>query len=176
MDENKNNPTLDAIQLMCQYKTGAIDTRFLCRSLSMITPALPVTVNETTKLREVLDLLKRMKGGCVIVENPTNKLAGIFSERDMVLKVYPCSEKELDEPVLKYMTKDPVTATLDTTLAYAINLMSQGGFRHLPLVDADNNPVGMISVKDILDALMESFMEDLMNFPVGEGEGEVGQA
>jgi CBS domain-containing protein len=64
------------------------------------------------------------------------------------------------------MTKDPIAQTPDITVAFALNLMSQGGFRHLPLVDERNIPVGILSVKDMMDFIVGSFVEGLLNFDI----------
>lgn len=169
MENKKSEITLDAIQIMCQQKTGALDTRFLCQSLSILNPRLPTIVKESIKVRDVHEILKSMKDGCVLIEDSSRQLTGIFSERDMVIKVLPASEEDLDKPISDFMTKDPITAYLDTTVAFALNLMSQGGFRHIPLVDLDGQPVGLVTVRDIMDFLVNSFMQDLMDFPVGAG-------
>jgi CBS domain-containing protein len=60
------------------------------------------------------------------------------------------------------MTKEPMTVTPEVTLAYALNLMSQGGFRHLPVVDDAGRPSGVLSVKDVIDLIVSQFVEDAL--------------
>ena len=50
-------------------------------------------------------------------------------------------------------------------MAYALNKMSVGRFRHVPLVDADGAPVGMISIRDIVDFIVELCPEEILNLP-----------
>lgn len=52
----------------------------------------------------------------------------------------------------------------DTSIAYALNLMSHGGFRHLPVVDEQGKAIGVVSVRDVLDRISELLVQDLMNF------------
>lgn len=59
---------------------------------------------------------------------------------------------------------NPVTISPETTIAYALNLMSHGGFRHLPVVDEQGLAIGVISVRDILDRISELLVQDLMSF------------
>jgi CBS domain-containing protein len=52
--------------------------------------------------------------------------------------------------VEEFMTPNPQTLTPDAKIAFAIQRMDQGGYRHLPIVDAQGTPIGVISVRDIL--------------------------
>ena len=53
---------------------------------------------------------------------------------------------DLDKPVAEHMTADPETLRLDDPIVWALNRMAVGGYRHVPLIDADGHPVGLISV------------------------------
>ena len=64
------------------------------------------------------------------------------------------------------MTRDPETLGVDAKLAYALNMMVVGGFRHVPLVDKDHRPVAMISVRDIVEYMVELFPKDVLNLPI----------
>lgn len=153
-----------AIRSMNTSQYGVIDSEFLERSVGTLAPALPVCVVVETTIHSVLMELKSYKVGCVLVVDDDGKLIGIFSERDFVLKVFNCG-KDLNSCLVgDFMTKEPVSVLPEISIAYALNLMSQGGFRHLPMVDQDNIPVGIISVKDIVDAIGDSFVDDLLNF------------
>ena len=70
----------------------------------------------------------------------------------------------LDAPAAGLMTRNPVTLPPDGSIAFALNLMSQGGFRHLPIVDQDRIPLGVISVKDVIDYLVEAYTTALLDF------------
>ena len=51
------------------------------------------------------------------------------------------------------MTADPVAVHADLPIAHALHLMALHGFRHLPLVDDDRRPVGIISFRDVVHYL-----------------------
>jgi CBS domain-containing protein len=57
------------------------------------------------------------------------------------------------------MTAKPVTERPDVSLAFALNLMSNGGFRHVPIVDQDNMPIGILSVKDVIDHIVQKMVQ-----------------
>ena len=57
------------------------------------------------------------------------------------------------------MTDTPVTISQDDSIAYALHAMDLGGYRHLPVVDENNRPTGIISVRDILRFLCVRFAE-----------------
>ena len=63
------------------------------------------------------------------------------------------------------MTPSPETLRPKDSVAYALNKMSVGRIRHVPLVDDDGRPAGMISVRDIVDFLVEVFPEEILNLP-----------
>lgn len=153
-----------AIKLVLESSTGVLDKEFLHSSVSVLEPKNPVCVREEATLAEVLQQLREGKIGCVLVVDGSGVLTGIFSERDFLLKVAKEYEHVQNQPVAKFMTPHPVTESMACTMAFALNLMSHGGFRHLPIVDGDNRPTGIVSVKDVVDYLVQSLMKDLMEF------------
>lgn len=151
---------------VCQTQFGVLDRSFLCRSIGSLDPKAPIMVSQGTSVHDVLLLLKENKIGVVIIVDDNGVLSGIFSERDALLKVF-LSDLDLKKtPIASVMTPDPVSETADGTVAYALNLMSNGGFRHLPIIDSEDHPVGILSVKDIVDFIVEKFTEDILNFEV----------
>ena len=67
--------------------------------------------------------------------------------------------------VADFMTRDPETLRPDDRIVWALNLMHVGGYRHVPLVDAANRPVGVISIKDIVQFIVELFPAAVLNLP-----------
>lgn len=152
-----------AIRMANEPGFGALSSEFLSKSLSVLGPKTPLCVKEKTSIQEVVSLLQKHSVGSVLILDDEGKLSGIFTERDCLLKVIG---KEIDleqASITSVMTKNPETQKLDGTIAYALNLMSLGGFRHIPLVDDDGIPVGIISVKQVVDYLVSSFNQDLLD-------------
>lgn len=155
-----------AIKLACKTSFGVLDSNFLCQSLGILDFKNPIFVKPQDKLIKAVSALKENKIGAVLVVDEQDKLCGIFSERDCILKVLGNSIDFNQALVSEYMTSSPTSATPDVTIAYALNLMSLGGFRHLPIVTEDNTTIAVVSIKDIVDHLVESFTSDLMQFEI----------
>ena len=60
------------------------------------------------------------------------------------------------------MTRDPVTLPADSNVAYALNLMVLEGFRHIPMVDDDDRPVAVVSMRDLIEYLGSFYSRDLL--------------
>ena len=66
-------------------------------------------------------------------------------------------------PLAEVMTPDPEVLSVRSTVAYALNKMSIGGFRHIPVVDAEHCPAFVVSVRDIVEFLVEAFPGEVLN-------------
>lgn len=109
----------------------------------------PVVVSPQRKLLDVIASLVHHRDGCVVVVDAQGKVVGIFTERDLVLKVAGKGEDLLERPVGEFMTPDPVTIEMDAPIVFALHQMDLGGYRHLPVVE-DDQPVGLVSIRDII--------------------------
>ena len=143
---------------------GVLDNRFLSKSVGLLNPAPAVCVPDSSPIKTALEIFKRERIGCVVAIDEQGKVSGIFSERDVVLKVVLTDLAVNHVPIAEVMTRNPQSATMTTTVGFALNMMSQGGFRHIPIVDDDNFPVGLISVKDLVDHVASTVVKDLMTF------------
>src|ERR1700690_3025684 len=81
-------------------------------------------------------------------------LQGIISERDYARKVILKNRSSHDTPVGDIMTKNPVTVSTDATVHQCMEMMTEGRFRHLPVVDK-GRVVGMLSIGDLVKAVIE---------------------
>lgn len=143
---------------------GHLDHRFLARSIGALNPSSPLLLPQETKVSEAIELLQRHKIGCVVLTDVIGKITGIFTERDVLLKVALRSIHPSKASVATVMTVNPQTASMTTSVAFALNMMSHGGYRHLPIVDEEDFPIGIISVKDIVDFLAHAVTQDLAAF------------
>ena len=128
-----------------------------------------VAVPLGTTIGEAARVMKEHRIGCVLVEDG-GKLVGIFTERDILSKLVGTGYDPAKVQVDGVMTRNPETLTPDDPLAFAMQLMSVGGFRHVPLVDADQRPVGILSIKDIVDYLVEHIQSEIFNIPPEPGK------
>lgn len=129
----------------------------------------PVIVPPGATVGEAVRLMKRHRTGCVLVQEG-GKLIGIFTERDILAKLVGTGYDPASVKVEGVMTRNPETLTPDDPVAFALRLMSVGGFRHIPLVDGEGRPVATLSVKDIVDFLVEQFPQAVLNIPPEPGK------
>ena len=126
----------------------------------------PVIVTPDTKVIDAINLFNKEDVGCVLVVNPKDKkLIGIFTERDVIRKLINKGHDLYKETVDKYMTKNPDSLELSDPIAYDLNRMAAGGYRHIPLVDEKHCPVGFLSVRDIVEHLADYYSNEVLNLP-----------
>ncbi len=106
----------------------------------------------------VLDAARQMRmsqvGAVLVVQG--ERLVGIFTERDALNRVMAEGRDPAATPLAEVMTPDPATVAVDETLGYALLLMHERGFRHLPVLE-NGRPVGVISARYALDPDLEEF-------------------
>ncbi len=113
----------------------------------------PVTCSPKDTLKHVADLMTENDVGSVVVTEG-GRVVGIFTERDLVRAI--SSGAQLDEPVAKYMTEDLIFANPNESVESALTKMLRYGIRHLPIVDEDKRLLGVVSIRDLVEALSES--------------------
>jgi len=117
----------------------------------------PVTLmHRDVTVAEALAKMVELNIGCVMVtegESGAEKLAGIFSERDIMDKVAPDYAAAADQPLHAYMSEAPVSVYETDSPAKALNVMATGGFRHVPVLDVDDRPVGILGPRRVTDFL-----------------------
>jgi CBS domain-containing protein len=109
----------------------------------------PVTVSADARVRDVLELMRTRPAACILVTDQ-GRLAGIFTERDALMKLAGSGQAGVSDTSLiaDLMTRDPVVLRADDSVAVAVQKMAVGGFRHIPLVD-DGRPTGVVSAADV---------------------------
>lgn len=124
--------------------------------ISSVRMTRPRTISAAASVREAVAAMKDDPTGAVVVVNE-GKTIGIFTDRD-VLKKVAAKPGALAEPIAGYMTHDPVVLREDDTMAYALNKMGDGGFRHIP-VTRDGELVGMITVRDVMNWVLGRYFD-----------------
>jgi CBS domain-containing protein len=118
-----------------------------------------VTIAPTANLTAAVKLLAERRIGAIIVTGPDNRVAGILSERDIVRTLSERGPAALDENVGTVMTRKVTTCTEADTIAFIMERMTEGKFRHLPVVD-QGRLVGVISIGDVVKYRMEEVVHD----------------
>jgi CBS domain-containing protein len=119
-----------------------------------------LSVTPDATVAEVVQILASRRVGAVLVVDTDNHLKGILSERDVVRSLAEHGAATLDLPASQLMTSDVHTATPQTSIAEAMEMMTDGRFRHVPVVQ-DDRLVGLVSIGDVVKA------------KIGEAEHEV---
>jgi len=108
-----------------------------------------VTIEPNATLAIAAKLLSERKIGAVLILGAGERVAGILSERDIVRALAARGAPALDEPVGQSMTRNVITCGKDDPIASVMERMTQGKFRHLPVVEQDKL-AGIISIGDVV--------------------------
>jgi len=151
-----------------QDSRPVFDEHVLDRPISRIRLRPAAMVEVGTLIADAIRRMREKRIGSVLVTR-NGLLAGIVTERDLMHRFVLGEMDPATTRVEQLMHPDPEHLTPEHPLAYALRAMSQGGFRHIPLVDEQGRPVGIISVRDIVDFLAEIFHEKVVTLPPTPG-------
>jgi len=118
-----------------------------------------ISVSPQTDVAEAVRILSEKRIGSVLVMD-RDKIAGILSERDIVRALAREGGDCLAGPVSKLMTSNVVTCSPHETLAEVMQMMTDGRFRHLPVV-VDGRLAGMVSIGDVVKWRLEETEEEV---------------
>ncbi len=125
-----------------------------------------VTVTQDATIRDVVATLSREKIGVVVVSDDGESVAGILSERDIVKGLADSGVKLLDLTARDLMTRSFTPAKIDMPILHVLDTMTQGRFRHMPVVD-DGKLAGLVSIGDAVKArldMLESEAEHMKEY------------
>lgn len=118
-----------------------------------------VTVPATTTVTEAARILADKGIGTVVVSDDGVTALGILSERDIVRRLAESGSGCLNQPVSVYMTRELVTCTSEVGVQDVLSQMTEGRFRHMPVVE-DGKMIGIVTLGDLVKAqLTELAME-----------------
>merc|ERR1712130_490128 len=112
--------------------------------------------------------------GALVTTNKAGSITGVLSERDYINKVALLGRNSKETKVSDISTKSArlITATPSDTVHDCLNKMLSKDIRHLPMINDDGDVMGMLSVKDLVKAVVdekEKALRDLSNFALGKG-------
>jgi CBS domain-containing protein len=108
-----------------------------------------VTIAPDASLAEAANLLSQHRIGAVVITGPDRRVVGILSERDIVQQFSAQGGGALSQPVSSAMTRDVVTCAEDETIPNLMRRMTEGRFRHMPVVDR-GRLAGIVSIGDVV--------------------------
>jgi CBS domain-containing protein len=151
-------------------RRGSFDASLLRAPVSALPLHGALTVSPSTVVTQAMRAMQNEHRGCVVVTDDgtkDSKLIGIFTERDVLFRIVDRGRNPAALPIGEVMTPDPETLSVRSAVAYALNKMSVGGFRHIPVVDDEHRPEYVISVRDVVEFLVERFPREILNLPMG---------
>jgi len=116
----------------------------------------PVYLKTTDSVQRAAMQMKNERIGTVLVCEDDNKLVGIVTDRDIVLKVVADGNDPMILKVENVMSRDPVSCNPEDDVQKAIDLMERKQVRRIPIVDAERNFLGIISQGDIATRVHDS--------------------
>jgi len=127
--------------VMMEKQVGELVSK---KSLLIVLPSDPV--------EKIVQLLQREKQSAVLVVQH-EQLLGIVSKRDLLRRTAGMETKLFGLKALEVMTANPEIVKAADPLAFAVSKMAMGGFRHLPVLSDEGEPIGIISIQDVLSCL-----------------------
>ncbi|HKY30924.1 MAG TPA: CBS domain-containing protein [Candidatus Polarisedimenticolia bacterium] len=124
-------------------------------------PLKPLVAATSATVWDAIRIMREGRHGSVLVVDRAagEQLVGIFTERDVLMRVWGSGLDINATPVSQVMTREPVVLREDDVLAHAIHLMAMRGFRHIPIV-RDDRPIGFVSVRGILRYIAQQVLAD----------------
>lgn len=119
-----------------------------------------ITAQKNVSVLEAARLMKQHRVGAIMVVEG-EKLAGVFTERDALLRVVAEGRDPGTTELGAVMTPNPKTVQADSPFSLALQMMYEGGFRNVPVVENDR-PVGLVSVRDALGDELKEFVYEML--------------
>lgn len=119
-----------------------------------------ITIKPEQTLAEALKVLKQHNIGALVVLGTEDEIAGIVSERDIV-RVAADNRDFFGLKVEQVMTRDVVLGIPEDDVIHVAHVMTERRFRHLPVVDADERVIGIVSIGDVLKSQRDKFMGEI---------------
>jgi CBS domain-containing protein len=131
-------------------KDDKIQSALMTRPVADLLTGLDLLVSSPKDtVQKVVQIFQKEKKSCVLVYEK-KKMVGILSNRDVVLRVAG-TYKDLDKVTVgEVMTKNPGFVRPDDPIAFAVNKMAMGGYRHVPVIRDDGTPVSILLIRDVL--------------------------
>jgi CBS domain-containing protein len=151
------------------------DSKLLRQPASVLPARKPLVCSPEDSVTEAVRAMQAEHRGCVLVTSdgsPGGRLAGIFTERDVLFRIVDRGRNPATLPLGDVMTHDPERLRVDQPLAAVLQMMSVGGFRHIPIVDGDDRPLFVASVRDVVQVLVEAFPREILTFGGAKGPRE----
>jgi len=137
---------------------NAVELALLTDRISLFEGRRPLLISASLPVREAVKLLALNNIGCMLVVDK-GELAGIFTERDVLMKISEDLAALGGRPVKDFMTANVQSLPVTAKVAFALHRMDLGGYRHVPIVNEHGRPVGIFSIREMLRYLTRVMAE-----------------
>ena len=117
------------------------------------------TVAPSITVSQAVDILSSRRFGTLVVSEDGDTALGILSERDIVRELGKRGIDCMGETVAELMTTNQVNCTRDDTAVHVLTRMTEGRFRHMPVVEG-GKMVGLISLGDVVKARLSELAKE----------------
>lgn len=138
----------------------------------------PIAISGETPISEAIGLLQAPQSQCLLILDEKGRLCGVFQEEDFLNNVIGLGI-EGDEPVKEFIDPEFFSLPIDSNVESVIDIMGQKGLRYIPLVDEDQVPKGLFSIRELINFISSQTSNDSGSFKaLGENRdlGEAGGA
>jgi CBS domain-containing protein len=128
------------------------------------------TFDEHRSVRDAAEAFSDTQVGLLVVRGSTGEASGVVSKSDLVRHL--ARSGGVDVPLVEVMSQSVVSTSPGADLRQTWQFMAQRRLQNLPLLDADRNPIGMLDIRDALEAILkneERQENDLINYIAGNG-------
>ncbi|GAB7363349.1 hypothetical protein MBLNU230_g3630t1 [Neophaeotheca triangularis] len=144
-------------------------------------PNHALQIKPGTTVTEAAQLMAAKREDCVLVTDDDDRIAGIFTAKDLAFRVVGTGMKANNVTIAEIMTKNPLCAKTDTSATDALDLMVRKGFRHLPVMDEDHNISGILDITkcfyDAMEKLERAYSSSKKLYDALEGvQAELGSS
>lgn len=132
-------------------------------------------------MAEAAQLMAAKREDCVLVTDDDDRIAGIFTAKDLAFRVVGAGIKASSITIAEIMTKNPLCAKTDTSATDALDLMVRKGFRHLPVMDENHDISGILDITkcfyDAMEKLERAYSSSRKLYDALEGvQAELGSS
>ncbi|KAL4921581.1 hypothetical protein BDW62DRAFT_208181 [Aspergillus aurantiobrunneus] len=144
-------------------------------------PSSALQIKPSTSIAEAAQLMAAKREDCVLVTDDDDRIAGIFTAKDLAFRVVGTGLKAREITVSEIMTKNPLCARTDTSATDALDLMVRKGFRHLPVMDENQDISGVLDITkcfyDAMEKLERAYSSSRKLYDALEGvQSELGSS
>jgi CBS domain-containing protein len=145
-----------------------LEGALLSDTVRLLAPSEPIQFGVDATVAEAISRMVAKHRAAVVVVDEAGRLTGIFTERDVLIRVLGEGRDPATTRLGAVMTARPEALSAQDRVCFAVNRMSTAGFRTLPLVDGEGRPIGIITVNDVVKWLAEIFPEAVLNLRPGD--------